>query len=139
MSSADRVKSTFNEFLDEFFTKLYEEKYKDYSLFRMYLLKCAIKDVSWDITETNPLSSWMKELAPVAEEVYVSFDGACLYILDKTTYDQPVWVEHKGSNWHKLFLKSLTRLGKNQITAKEALDILDKVIALEEEIKKHKK
>jgi hypothetical protein len=94
--------------------------------------------------ETNPLSKWMKRVALSHhnsnlndKEIYVSFEGARLYILDKT-YDPPAWVEFEGLRWHKVFLNSLIELDKEQVTAKEAVCILDKVIALDEEIKKLK-
>jgi len=136
-------------------------KYNDHDAFRLFLLESVVNDKVWILEHSDPLNDWVRQLAaqvglPSNMVAYVALydedDGSIskgnLCVDSKTGIveenpvtgiEEDVYVPEifvRGMFWHRLFVESLEKLSK--VDGKQAARILDKVLALIEEIKKCK-
>jgi len=130
-------------------------KYSDHDAFKLFLLERAVNDNKvWILEHNDPLSEWAELLARKEGlnkdvHVYVGSDDdeyEGVYkgdFVGVTLTTGPVSAEVRHTEfqiyamlWHKLFMESLGYLSK--VDGKQAARILDKVLALIEEIKKCK-
>jgi len=129
-------------------------KYSDHDAFRLFLLESVVNDKVWVLEHDNPLCEWAAQLAReegLNKDVHVyacSYDdeeegvakGDFIGVTVSTGTIEEIEAHTEfqiyAMLWHRLFMESLWHLSK--VDGKQAVRILDKVLALTEEIKKCK-
>jgi len=145
--------------LDEEQYKAFTQKCYDYYLFREFLVNAEKEGKTWLLSKAIPLDEWFRSLAeevcspdeiknartiwlsPFIEDVtdlygYIQIELNCDYA-DKVHYDVIRLAHYKP--WQRYFWDIMYDLGgKNvEISASQALQILDKIIEAEELAKKY--
>jgi len=137
-----------------------ESKYSNPELFRSFLCIERNKKRIWRLEYETPLDMWARELV---DNIYPHYVG--VYVKQADDYDEKIFIGDlvaislagesergtghivinekickefviRGSFWHHLFIKSLGYF--YEIDADQALRVLDKILALIEEINKCK-
>jgi len=134
------------------------EKYADHKAFRVFLMEALLDDKTWNLNETCPLDEWAKKFTvetwnelrqtmglppkspPSHDKIFVDPDDLYIYIYNE--YEDMHIDIAESTKWHDLFMEFLVKVGSatgKVVNAKQAIRLLDKVIALLEEVEHCKK
>jgi hypothetical protein len=154
MQNTEKGFYAFTNYLTEDQLNKLVNEYSDHDAFRLFLLESVVSDKVWILEHNAPLREWAEQLARkegLSKDVHVyvcSIDSEDENIakgdfIGITVTAGPIEekVEHMEFQilamlWHRLFVESLQHLSK--VNGQQAACILDKVLALVEEIKKCK-
>jgi hypothetical protein len=140
----------------EALSKTLEEKYNDHKAFRVFLLESLFNDKTWT-DEIGLLDEWARKftvetwnelrqsmgLPPKSldhDDILIDRDDLSIYIYNEYEGMHIDMVE--STKWHDLFMEFLVKIGaatRKAVNAKQAIRLLDKVVALFEEVEHCKK